>query len=88
MINIDIEVRSKKWQEQKNIENLIEKTCQKIIPFTDLKLILNKNFQLELAISLVSDVQMKKINFSFRGKNKSTNVLSFSNLDEIGRAHV
>lgn len=82
MIIIDIELKSKKWNEEKNIENFIEKTCQKIIPLTDLGKLFKKNFMLELSVALVSDAQMKKINFEFRGKNKSTNVLSFLNLDE------
>ena len=79
---IDIVVKSKKWTEIKNVENFIEKTIQKIIPFTDLKKILKKNFILEISVSLVSDLQMKKINLEFRGKNKATNVLSFPALDE------
>ena len=82
MIFIDLELKSKKWQEEKNIEKFVEKTCQKIIPLTDLKKLLTKNFTLELAVSLVSDAQIKKINCEFRDKNKPTNVLSFSNLDE------
>jgi len=79
---IDIVVKSKKWAEIKNVENFIEKTIQKIIPLTDLKKILKKNFILEISVSLISDLQMKKINWEFRGKNKATNVLSFSALDE------
>jgi probable rRNA maturation factor len=79
---IDIVVKSKKWAEIKNVENFIEKTIQKIIPLTDLKKILKKNFILEISVSLISDLQMKKINWEFRGKNKATNVLSFPALDE------
>ena len=79
---IDIVVKSKKWAEIKNVENFVEKTIQKIIPLTDLKKILKKNFILEISVSLVSDLQMKKINLEFRGKNKATNVLSFPALDE------
>jgi probable rRNA maturation factor len=79
---IDIVVKSKKWAEIKNVENFVEKTIQKIIPLIDLKKILKKNFILEISVSLVSDLQMKKINLEFRGKNKATNVLSFPALDE------
>jgi probable rRNA maturation factor len=79
---IDIVVKSKKWAQIKNVENFVEKTIQKIIPLTDIKKILKKNFILEVSISLVSDLQMKKINLEFRGKNKATNVLSFPALDE------
>ncbi len=82
MISLDVELKSKKWLEQKNIENFVKKTCLKIIPLTDLQKILNKKIQLELFISLVSDAQMKKINFKFRSKNKPTNVLSFPFYDE------
>ncbi len=82
MICIDIALRSKKWQEEKNIENFIEKTCKTLIPLTDLKKILTKDFELEVAILLVCDRQIKKINSEFRQKNKPTNVLSFPSLDE------
>jgi len=82
MILLDIEHKSKKWQAEKNIEVFLKKSCEKIIPQTDLKKILNKDFTLEISISLVSDAQIKKINSQFRNKNKATNVLSFSALDE------
>lgn len=82
MIFVDVELKSKKWSEQKNIEKMVQEICAKIIPLTDLKKILAKNFRLEVSISLVSNFQMKKINFEFCGKNKPTNVLSFANLDE------
>lgn len=82
MISLDIAVKSKKWQEEKNIEKFIKKTCETLIPLTDLKKILKKNFELELSILLVSDQQIKKINSEFRNKNKPTNVLSFPSLDE------
>jgi probable rRNA maturation factor len=82
MICVDVALKSKKWQAEKNIENFIQKTCQTLIPLTDLKKILKKDFELELAVLLVSDLQIKKINFEFRQKNKPTNVLSFPSLDE------
>ncbi len=82
MINIDVVIKSKKWQDEKNIENFIDKTCQNLIPLTDLKKILTKDFELELSVLLVSDAQIKKINSQFRQKNKPTNVLSFPALDE------
>lgn len=81
-ISLDIIAKSKKWNTHRNIQQFIERTCHKIIPLTDLKKLLRKNFTLEIAISLVSSRQMKTINFEFRGKNKPTNVLSFPNLDE------
>jgi probable rRNA maturation factor len=82
MIFIDVEVKSKKWSEQKNIEKTVEEICAKVILLTELKKILTKNFRLEASISLVCNSQMKKINFEFCGKNKPTNVLSFASLDE------
>lgn len=82
MINVDLETRSKKWLEEKTAEKFIKKTCEKLILLTELEKLLKKNFILEIAISLVSDAQMKKINQQFRDKNKATNVLSFPNLDE------
>lgn len=82
MMNIDIAIKSKKWQTEKNIENFIDKICRTLILLTDLKKILTKDFELELAVLLVSDAQIKKINSEFRNKNKPTNVLSFPSLDE------
>ncbi len=82
-INIDLEVKSKKWLALKNSENFVSKTCEKLILASEIgKFLQKKSNQLELSISLVSDAQIKKINQQFRGKNKATNVLSFSFLDE------
>ena len=78
--SFDILTKSKKWNAEKDVEKFVEKTCQKIIPLTELK----KIPALEIAISLVCDSQMKKINQQFRQKNKPTNVLSFSALDKAG----
>lgn len=82
MINIDLTLKSKKWLNEKNIENFIKKTCKELVLLTDLKKILTKNFELEISVLLVSDNQIKKINQQFRQKNKATNVLSFPSLDE------
>jgi probable rRNA maturation factor len=82
MINIDIVTKSKRWSAEKKIEDFVEKTCQELIPLTDLKKILKKDFELELSVSLVCDSQIKKINSQFRNKDKATNVLSFPALDE------
>jgi probable rRNA maturation factor len=83
MVICDIAIKSKKFQEQKNINKFIENIVLKIIALTDLKKFLSKKYQLEINFSLVSDLQMKKINYNFRQKNKATNVLSFSYLDEL-----
>lgn len=82
MINIDIIVKSKKWQKEAAIEKFVAEICNKIILLTEIKKILTKNFELELSVSLISDSQIKKINSQFRQKNKATNVLSFPALDE------
>jgi probable rRNA maturation factor len=74
MINVDIVSKSKKW---KDYEEFIEDICQKIIPLTDLNKLLKKDVTIEVSISLVLDKEMQKLNFSFRGKDKPTNVLSF-----------
>jgi probable rRNA maturation factor len=81
MIICDIEVRSKKWLEIDGPEKLVEKLIKKLIPLTELKGIVTKEFTLEIAVSLVSNPQIKKINSDFRSKDKATNILSFPNLD-------
>ena len=78
MISIDITSKSKKW---KDYESFIEETCKKLMALTELKKILKKNIRLEVAISLVLDREMQKINYEFRHKNKPTNVLSFPATD-------
>lgn len=78
-IEIDIVKKSKKWDEFKNGEKEIEKITKKLISLSEISIFKN---HLELSISLVSDTQIKKINHEFRKKNKATNVLSFSFLDE------
>jgi len=78
MIFIDITSKSKKWE---NYENFVEAICKKLIAETELKKILKNNIRLEVAISLVLDREMQKINSEFRGKNKPTNVLSFPAID-------
>lgn len=76
-ITIDIVKKSKKWDEisTKEIENI----TKKLISLSEIAQFKN---HLELSISLVSDLQIKKINHEYRKKNKATNVLSFSFLDE------
>ncbi|MBL6664437.1 MAG: rRNA maturation RNase YbeY [Rickettsiales bacterium] len=81
MIDIDVELKSKKWLDVKNPTKLVEQITSKLIPLTELNSILKKDFTLELAISLVSNAQIKKINALHRNKDKATNILSFPNLD-------
>ena len=82
LVNIDIEVKSKKWLEIENIEKFIESQVIKILVKSPLVEFLNKKINFDLSISLCSNLQIKKINREFRGKDKPTNVLSFGNLDE------
>src|SRR3989338_4356165 len=82
-LEIDILIKSKKWQKYAEIEDFITKTCQKLIKNTKINDFLqNKKNKIELAISLVSDAQIKKINYQFRDKNKTTDVLSFPAIDK------
>ena len=82
LVNIDIEVKSKKWLEIENIEKFIESQVIKILVKSPLVEFLNKKINFDLSISLCSNLQIRKINREFRGKDKPTNVLSFGNLDE------
>ena len=82
MITVDVVIKSKIWEKEISIEKFIAKTCEKLILLTEIKKILKKNFKVEVSILLVSNRQMQKINLQFCGKNKPTNVLSFSALDE------
>lgn len=82
LVNIDIEVKSKKWLELKNIEKFIESQVLNILAKSPLLEFLHKKINFDLSISLCSNLQIRKINREFRGKDKPTNVLSFGNLDE------
>ena len=73
MIVVDVVTKNKKWTGK---EKLVERLAKKLISLV-------KSDAQELAISLVSDRQMKKINFQFRDKNKPTNVLSFPAFDRL-----
>ena len=82
LVNIDVEVKSKKWLEFKNIEKFIEFQALNIMAKSPLSEFLNRKINFDLSISLCSNLQIRKINREFRGKDKATNVLSFGNLDE------
>lgn len=82
-IFIDIEIKSKIWQNIHNIKPFIKKRVNFLLHQTELKSFLKKpNNYLELMISLVSDNQIRTINHQFRNKNKATDILSFPFLDE------
>jgi probable rRNA maturation factor len=92
MIIIDVEAKSKKWLDSEkypqaqDAKKFVQKICRQLIFLTvlnsGLKKIPEKKVKLEVAVSLVSGRQMKKINFQFRNKNQATNVLSFPALDK------
>ena len=82
LINIDVEVRSKKWLELKNIEKFVKSQSKKILAKSSLLELLDEKINFDLSISLCSNLQIKKINRAFRNQDKPTNVLSFGNLDE------
>ena len=73
MIAVDVVTKNKKWVGK---EKLVERLAKKLISLV-------KSDAQEISISLVSDRQMKKINFQFRDKNKPTNVLSFPAFDRL-----
>jgi len=82
LINIDVEVRSKKWLELKNIDKFVKSQCKKILAESLLLEFLEEKINFDLSISLCSNLQIKKINREFRNQDKPTNVLSFGNLDD------
>ncbi len=82
-INIDLIIKSKKWNAIADIDKFIAKTCQKLLLLTDLQPFLQrKSNYIEIMISLVSDSQIKRINQQFRNKNKATDILSFPFYDK------
>ena len=79
MINADVVVENKLWNKKiKNPSNYIKKKIKKISKFNSLK---KRRFS--LTILLTSNSKMKYLNKKFRSKNKTTDVLSFPNLDDM-----
>ena len=79
MINADVVVENKLWNKKiKNSSNYIKKKIRKISKFNSLK---KKRFL--LTILLTDNSKMKYLNKKFRSKNKTTDVLSFPNLDDM-----
>lgn len=81
MFSIEVEVKSKKWLKYKNIEKFIANTTKQLFVLLPLNKLKKVNFG--LSISLSSNLQIKKINHLYRGKNQATDILSFGNLDEV-----
>ena len=79
MINADVVVENKLWNKKiKDPNNYIKKKIKKILKFNPLK---KRHFS--LTILLTSNSKMKYLNKKFRNKNKTTDVLSFPNLDTV-----
>ena len=79
MINADVVVENKLWNKKiKNPSNYIQKKIKKIIQFNSLK-----KKRLSLTILLTGNSKMKYLNKKFRNKNKTTDALSFPNLDPV-----
>ena len=79
MINADVVVENKLWNKKiKDPNNYIKKKINKIIQFNSLK-----KKRLSLTILLTGNSKMKYLNKKFRNKNKTTDALSFPNLDPV-----
>ena len=77
MINADVVVENKLWNKKiKDPNNYIKKKIKKILKFNPLK---KRHFS--LTILLTSNSKMKYLNKKFRNKNKTTDVLTFPDLD-------
>ena len=79
MINADVVVENRLWNKKiKNPSNYIKKKIKKIFKFNSLK---KKRFS--FTILLTGNSKMKYLNKKFRNKNKTTDALSFPNLDLV-----
>ena len=74
MINVNIQVTSKKWfkkiKDPKKYFNKKLKRISSIIKFF-------KNRNITFTILMTNSLKMKKLNYQFRNHNKPTDVLSF-----------
>ena len=79
MINADVVIENKSWNKKiKDPSNYIKKKIKKIYKFNSLK---KKRFL--LTILLTDNSKMRYLNKKFRNKSKTTDVLSFPNLDTV-----
>lgn len=72
MITIDITVESSGWDDEQILYNITEKALKTTIHHLSLE-----NVVSEVSMLFTDDQHMAQINAKWRGKNKSTNVLSF-----------
>ena len=79
MINADVVVENKSWNNKiKDPNNYIKRKIKKIYKLNSLK---KKHFS--LTILLTDNSKMRYLNKKFRNKSKTTDVLSFPNLDIV-----
>ena len=79
MINANVVVENKLWNKKiKDPSSYIKKKIKKISQFNSLR---KKRFS--FTILLTGNSKMKYLNYKFRNKNKTTDVLSFPNLDTV-----
>ena len=79
MINANVVVENKLWNTKiKDPSSYIKKKIKKISQFNSLR---KKRFS--FTILLTGNSKMKYLNYKFRNKNKTTDVLSFPNLDTV-----
>ena len=79
MINANVVVENKLWNKKiKDPSSYIKKKIKKIFQFNSLR---KKRFS--FTILLTGNYKMKYLNHKFRNKNKTTDVLSFPNLDTV-----
>lgn len=72
MIIIDIMIKSAGWNDEKMLYNITEKALMAVMRHVSLE-----NVVSEISLLFTDDEHMAQINAQWRGKNKSTNVLSF-----------
>ena len=79
MINADVVIENKSWNKKiKDPSSYIKKKIKKIYKFNSLK---KKRFL--LTILLTDNSKMRYLNKKFRNKSKTTDVLSFPNLETV-----
>jgi probable rRNA maturation factor len=80
-IRTAVNINEKLWRQDAEISKKIKAVIKKIIPQTSLISLKESVKIIEISILLTSDEQIQELNKNYRGKDKSTNVLSFPMLD-------
>lgn len=74
---IDVIFDCEDWQLIDDVKGFCINTVSKVLDYCNVR-------EGNIAISLTSDENITELNHQFRGKNKSTNVLSFPDDDRLG----